>query len=229
MRLVTLLSAGLDSVVATTSASRKHEIVLSLTFDYGQHAGRQEIGAAQQIANVLDIEHTVVALPWLGQITRSALVADEEQIPPADPASLDDPTAASAAAQAVWVPNRNGIFLNIAAGYCEALDCAGIVCGFNAEEAVSFPDNSLEFIQAAQACFAYSTRTGLRVISPTAELTKSQIVKLGYEIGAPLSLIWSCYRGAQTHCWRCSSCLRLRRALQQAGYWERWQRERAAI
>ncbi len=228
MRLVTLLSAGLDSVVATTAASREHEIVLALTFDYGQHAASHEIAAARQIAQALDIEHIVIALPWLGQITHSALVADEGQIPPADSQSLDDPQAAAAAAQAVWVPNRNGIFLNIAAGYCEALDCAGIVCGFNAEEAASFPDNSHEFMQAAEQCFAYSTQHGLQVLSPTAELTKAQIVKLGYEIGAPLPLIWSCYRGAQTHCWSCPSCVRLKRALESSRYWERWQRERAA-
>ena len=126
------------------------------------------------------------------------------------------------------MPNRNGIFLNIAAAYCEAQDCAGIVCGFNAEEAASFPDNSREFMQVTQECFAYSTQHGLQVISPTVELTKPQIVELGYEIGAPLHLIWSCYRGAQTYCWRCSSCVRLRRALESSGYWERWQRERAA-
>jgi len=227
VRLVTLLSGGLDSVVATSAASREHEVVLALTFDYGQHAVPREIAAAQQIAQTLDIEHTVIALPWLGQITHSALVADEEHIPSAYPESLDDPQVAAATAQAVWVPNRNGIFLNIAAGYCEALDCAGIVCGFNAEEAESFPDNSPEFIQAAEECFAYSTRRGLQVISPTVELTKPQIVKLGYEIGAPLHLIWSCYRGGDQHCWSCPSCVRLRRALESSGYWERWQQERA--
>jgi len=229
VRLVTLLSGGLDSVVATSSANREHEIVLALTFDYGQYAAPREIAAAQQIAQALDIEHSVIVLPWLGQITHSALVADEGQIPPAAPQSLDDPQAEAAMAQAVWVPNRNGIFLNIAAGYCEALDCAGIVCGFNAEEAESFPDNSPEFIEAAEQCFAYSTQHGLQVISPTVELTKPQIVKLGYEIGAPLHLIWSCYRGGDSHCWRCPSCVRLRRALESSGYWERWQRERAGL
>ncbi len=228
MRLITLLSGGLDSVVATTAASREHEIVLALTFDYGHHAGPREVAAAQQITEVLDIEHRVIALPWLEQITHSALVADEKQIPTAEPLSLDDPQAAAAVAQAVWVPNRNGIFLNIAAAYCEVLDCAGIVCGFNAEEAASFPDNSAEFMQAAQECFAYSTQHGLQVISPTVELTKPQIVKLGYEIDAPLHLIWSCYRGARAHCWSCPSCVRLRRALESSGCWERWQRERAA-
>jgi len=227
VRLVTLLSGGLDSVVATSSANREHEIVLALTFDYGQYAAPREIAAAQQIAKTLNIQHAVIALPWLEQITHSALVADEGQIPSTDPQSLDDPQAAAATAQAVWVPNRNGIFLNIAAAYCEALDCAGIVCGFNAEEATSFPDNSHEFMQAAEECFAYSTQYGLQVISPTVELNKSQIVKLGYEIGAPLHLIWSCYRGGDSHCWSCPSCVRLRRALESSGYWERWQRERA--
>ncbi len=225
MRLVTLLSAGLDSVVATVAASREHEIVLALTFDYGQHAAGREKAAAIQVAQALGINHSVIALPWLAEITNSALVAEAEQMIAADAASLDDPQAVSAVAQAVWVPNRNGIFLNIAAGYCEARDCAGIVCGFNAEEAASFSDNSREFMQAAEECFAYSTRHGLQVISPTVALTKAQIVEVGYEIGAPLHLIWSCYLGGQTHCWSCPSCVRLRRALESSGYWERWQRQ----
>jgi len=66
MRLVTLLSGGLDSVVATTMAAREHEIVRALTFDYGQHAAPREIAAAQQVAEILDIQHAVIALPWLG-------------------------------------------------------------------------------------------------------------------------------------------------------------------
>jgi len=228
VRLVTLLSGGLDSTVATTAAGQEHEIVLALTFDYGQRAASREVAAAQQIAEALGIEHSVISLPWLGQITQSALVTAEQQIPPADLQSLDDPQTAAAMAQAVWVPNRNGIFLNIAAAYCEARDCAGIVCGFNAEEAASFSDNSREFMQAARECFAYSTQHGLQVISPTVELNKTEIVKLGYAIGAPLHLIWSCYQGGQTHCWSCPSCLRLRRALQSTDCWERWQRERVA-
>ncbi len=229
MRAVTLLSGGLDSVVATAAARREHEVALALVFDYGQRAAQREIAAAQQVAQTLEIEHAVITLPWLAAITQTSLVERGEQLPQADPESLDEPPTARAAADAVWVPNRNGLFVNIAACYCEALECQGIICGFNAEEGASFPDNTLDFVHAAEQCFAYSTRGGLHVISPTINLTKREIVELGYRISAPLDLIWSCYGGGAEHCWSCPSCLRLRRALEQAGHWEQWQEQRAAI
>jgi len=72
VRLITLLSGGLDSVVATTTVAREHEIVLALTFDYGQHAAPHEIAAAQHVAEILDIQHAVIALPWLGHRRRPA-------------------------------------------------------------------------------------------------------------------------------------------------------------
>ena len=226
MRTVTLLSGGLDSVVATAAAIRDHEVALALIFDYGQRAAQREIAAAQQIAQTLGIEETVIALPWLAAITQTSLIERGKQLPQAAPESLDEPRSARAVADAVWVPNRNGLFLNIAACYCEALECQGIVCGFNAEEGASFPDNTLDFVRATEQCFAYSTRQGLHVISPTINLTKRQIVELGCEIGAPLHLVWSCYEGEAEHCWSCPSCLRLRRALEQAGRWEQWQEQR---
>ena len=227
MRAVALLSGGLDSVVATAASAREHELALALTCDYGQLAAAQEIAAARQVAATLGIPHRLVSLSWLAEITRTALVSREAPIPQASPEALDDPEAAAQVAAAVWVPNRNGLFLNIAAAYCETLEAGAIVCGFNAEEGASFPDNTPGFMLAAERCFAFSTQRGLRVLSPTVNLTKPEIVRLGYEIGAPLPLVWSCYRGGAEHCWQCPSCLRLRRALQQAGYWEQWQEERA--
>jgi len=229
VRAVALLSGGLDSVVATAAAQREHEVALALTFDYGQRAAPGELAAAQRVAQTLGIEHTVVALPWLAAITQTPLVKRGEQMPQVSAEYLDEPRGARAVAEAVWVPNRNGLFLNIAACYCEALDCRGIICGFNAEEGASFPDNTPEFVRAAEQCFAHATRRGLRVIAPTISLTKREIVELGCEIGAPLHLIWSCYEGEAEHCWRCPSCLRLRRALEEAGRWEQWQEHRAPL
>ena len=48
-------------------------------------------------------------------------------------------------------------------------------------------------------------------------LDKTGVVRLGLEIGAPLELIWSCYREGPAHCWKCPSCLRLKRAFERNG------------
>jgi len=226
MQVISLLSGGLDSVVATWAAHRQHQLVLSLTFNYGQRAAQRESQAARQIADKLSCAHHVIELPWLGQLGASALTDRQQPVPVVSEEELNNYQAAQQRARAVWVPNRNGIFLSISAAYCDALDCGGIVCGFNAEEATTFPDNSPQFIQAAENFFTYSTGRHLKVLAPTVDLTKTQIVQLGQELGAPLHLVWSCYLGGDQHCWQCESCLRLRRALIESGIWESWQQKR---
>jgi 7-cyano-7-deazaguanine synthase len=123
-------------------------------------------------------------------------------------------------AEAVWVPNRNGVFVNIAAAFAESLGADTIVAGFNKEEAATFPDNSQEFVAVENAALQYSTRKHPLVVSYTIELGKAEIVDLGRSIGAPICDIWSCYHGGPEHCWQCESCARLERALRQAQAWE---------
>jgi len=224
-RSIILLSAGLDSAVNLQQAHRQTDIALALTADYGQLAAAREIAAARAMCERLQAPHRVVNLPWLRRISGSALTADEGAIPQPRAGDLDTPVAEQTA-RAVWVPNRNGVFVNIAAAFAEVLDCDLIVAGFNAEEGATFPDNSPRFVRAANRALRFSTLRRPRVISYTQQLDKTGIVRLGREIGAPLELVWSCYRGGDEHCWRCESCLRLKRALSRARAWAWFQRQR---
>lgn len=217
MRAIALLSGGLDSVVATWAAAREYEIALALTFDYGQRAAGAEARAAAAVAAELACPHRVLPLPWLGELGGSALTDPDAALPQPSPDALDDLAAGLDSARAVWVPNRNGVFVNVAAAFAEALDCDAIVCGFNVEEAATFADNSVAFMDLADAFWALSTLRHPRLISPTAPLNKAQIVALALEIGAPLQHVWSCYLDAPTMCGTCESCRRLSRALAANG------------
>lgn len=216
MRAISLLSGGLDSVVATAAARAEGQIVAALTGDYGQRARAREVAAAAKVAAWIGCRHLVVALPWLGQLGHNALTDEAIPVPELRQEQLDDRQLTEQTAAAVWVPNRNGVLLNVAAAYAEALDCDAIVCGFNVEEGATFPDNTPEFMRRADAFFELSTQRHPRVISPTAGLTKRQIVALGRELGAPLEDVWSCYRGGERQCGVCESCRRLQRALTEA-------------
>ena len=206
MASVLLLSGGMDSLVAAYASRREHQPALALTFDYGQRAARRELAAALAVSADLGITHRYIKLPWLARLT---------------PPSLTDPGADLGAQtdDSVWVPARNAVFLSIAASFAEALGCEAIVCGFNAEEGASFPDNTPEFVNRVNAVLELATRNAPRVISPTISLTKPEILRLGVKVGAPLRFIWSCYGPGPEHCWRCPSCLRLRAALQETGLW----------
>ncbi len=226
MRAVALLSGGLDSTVATWAASREYEIALALTFDYGQRAAARECQAALAICAQLGCPHHLVKLQWLGKLGHSALTDLSQSLPEPEIELMGEAALSEQTSQAVWGPNRNGVFVNIAAAFCEALDCQLVVVGFNTEEAAQFPDNSAAFLAATNRALELSTQTRVEVISPTINLTKCEIVELGMRLGAPLAAIWSCYDGGQEHCMRCESCLRLRKALNVAGLWDEWQRRR---
>jgi len=213
VRCISLLSGGLDSVVATAVAAREGSVELALTFDYGQRAAPAEAAAAAAVCRELSLAHRVIELPWLAEITTTALVSRDCALPEPVPDQLDDAETTRASAAAVWVPNRNGVFINIAAAFAEALSCEAIVCGFNAEEGQTFPDNTPAFAHAATEALAYSTLAKVRVWSPTQDLTKVEIVALGRRIGAPLTHVWSCYEPGPEPCGRCESCRRFQRAM----------------
>ncbi len=218
---VVLLSGGLDSAVNLKRACDDTGVAAALTFDYGQRAAAREAAAAALMCRQLGVSHRLIDLPWLAEICRTALVNEEETIPRLRPDELGERHVTSGeTAEAVWVPNRNGVFVNIAGAFAESLGAETIVAGFNAEEAATFPDTSPEFVSAANSALALSTRGSTRLVSYTLDLTKTEIVRMGREIKAPLESVWSCYRGQRQECWECESCARLERALREAGAWE---------
>ena len=116
-------------------------------------------------------------------------------------------------AELLWVPNRNGLFVNIAAVLTESLNAGFIVMGLNREEGESFPDNSSDFVKAVNKTLSYSTLKKIKLISYTMKMNKKEIVEIARKYKIPLEHIWSCYLGQKKPCHKCLSCLRLKRAM----------------
>jgi 7-cyano-7-deazaguanine synthase len=207
---IVLLSGGLDSVVNLYAAHKEGKVVKALTFDYGQRAFEKELKAAEYFCKLLHISHEVIELSWLKKITKTALVNQNENLPTLS--NLDDIHQACNSAKAVWVPNRNGVFLNIAASFAESLGAEFIIPGFNKEEAATFPDNSPAFIEASTHAFALSTMTQVQVACFTSNLDKTEMVALGRKLEVDFSHLWSCYSLGEKPCGECESCQRSMRA-----------------
>ncbi|MFH1874172.1 MAG: 7-cyano-7-deazaguanine synthase QueC [Pseudomonadota bacterium] len=221
-KAITLLSGGLDSMVATLLAAKDLEIGLSLTFDYGQRAAQPEIKAATGFCQSYQIKHQVIALPWLAKLSDSALNNAQKDLPKFMATELDmNEQKEKASAKQVWVPNRNALFLNIAACYAEANNCQQIVTGFNLEEATTFPDNSWDFVQAQNKAFKYSTLTKPQISTPVQNMKKTQMVKEAKKLELDWNLFWSCYEGKDKMCGECESCARTMRAFSYAGLLEK--------
>ncbi len=204
---IVLLSGGLDSLVSLGLGKEEYGICLALTFDYGQKSAEQEIEASSKICKYYGLKHEVIKLDWLKNITHTALVADKH-IPQGQ--DLKDSVQS---AKNVWVPNRNGLFLNIAAAFADGEDYDYILIGANKEEGQTFPDNSAEFIERVNAEFEFSTRKHPKVIAPLINFDKNDIVKQALKNKIPLEYVRSCYSDTAKHCGVCESCMRLKNAL----------------
>ena len=148
---VILLSGGLDSLVALGYSKLQMDInpELALTFDYGQKAVLNEITASKKIAEYYGVTHKIIKLDWLKEITKTGLVSPNEV--PKQGFNTDE------SAKAVWVPNRNALFLNIAASFCDSFGYKYIIFGANKDEGQTFPDNTELFRDKISDLFKTST------------------------------------------------------------------------
>lgn len=204
-RAIILLSGGLDSLVALGYSKEKYGIELALTFDYGQKSVKQEIESSKKICEFYNIKHKVIKLDWLKEITHTSLVSDEK-IPTENLGTANS-------AQSVWVPNRNGLFLNIAAAFADSYGYDYILFGANKDEGQTFPDNTELFREKISEVFQSSTLKHPKVIAPLINYSKDDIVKVAIDNSIPLELVRSCYGSADKHCGVCESCNHLKRAL----------------
>lgn len=214
---IVLLSGGLDSSVNLYAAQLEGEVLLAITFNYGQKAFAKELEASQKICQALGVRHQVIDLPWLAKVTYTSLVSQNQDVPVGQQIQLDNHEHSLVTAQAVWVPNRNGVFLNVAAAMAEALEVDDIVVGFNKEEADTFPDNSADFIIAMEKSFEFSTATKVKIKCFTINMNKTMIVEFGKSLEVKFQHLWPCYFSKEKICEECESCQRFLRALKEVG------------
>jgi 7-cyano-7-deazaguanine synthase len=208
-----LLSSGLDSSVNLLMALQKFERVEAVTFLYGQKAAGRELQHARKQCRRHKVRHHVIQLPFIGAFGGSSLTTSKK-IPMGRSVKIDDLKASQKTAKSVWVPNRNGILLNVGAGLAESLGIQVVVPGFNKEEATTFPDNTRDFMQRLTRSFELSTANKVRVECFTVAMKKPEIARRGFNLGLQKSDLWPCYNSGKNWCSECESCKRSLRALE---------------
>ncbi len=215
---VVLLSSGLDSTFNLYEAlHRGWRVPLAITFNYGQRAALREIEHSQKLCRELGVSHKVVEVPFFREFTSTALVNPQAAIPAGADVDISNLRNSEKTAERVWVPNRNGILLNIAAGFAEGLGVEAILPGFNAEEAATFPDNTDDFMKALDGSFRFSTANHVKVVCFSSAFDKTEIVKQSQKLKIPFKDLWPCYFDQPEICRRCESCQRFLRALKLNG------------
>lgn len=216
MSAVAVLSGGLDSTTAMYKAVKTEalHVVRAVSFDYGQRH-RVELQAAEAVADVLGVPHSVIDLRTVTHLIRSSVLTNDELDVPEGHYTHENMS------QTV-VPNRNMMMASIAAAIAISQGANTLVLGVHAGDHAIYPDCRPAFWQE----FRYAVTVGnqgfikgnsFNLYTPFIELSKADIVWEGLEVGVPFALTHTCYKGRRPHCGRCATCVERLEAFYIAG------------
>ena len=208
---VILLSGGLDSSTLLHYVKGKLDFPLlhALTIRYGQKHARETACAVAQ-ARAVGVEvHRQIDLAFFGELiaTASALTDPARPVPALaelEPGQLDQPPT--------YVPNRNMLFLALAAAYAEARGITDVFYGAQAQDRYGYWDCTAEFLDRMNSVLGLNRRQPVILHAPFMMMRKSEILKIGLDLGVNYAETWSCYRGADKPCGVCPSCVERRAA-----------------
>jgi 7-cyano-7-deazaguanine synthase len=209
-RAVVLLSGGMDSCVCAALAARDHGAA-AVHVSYGQRTEHREKQAFLEICDRLGIhDRLLVRNEALRAIGGSALTDPDIAVPDAHALGHGIPVT--------YVPFRNAHFLAVAVSWAEVLGAEKVFIGAVEPDSSGYPDCRPAYYRAFNEVVKAGTKEGrIEVVTPLIHMRKSEIVRLGLELGAPFDLTWSCYSREDAACGMCDSCTLRLRAFQEAG------------
>jgi 7-cyano-7-deazaguanine synthase len=213
MKVVSLLSGGLDSTTLLAKlVDEKHE-VYPVNIDYGQRHVIERAAAIRIAERMTEAPLLLVNLdealkPILFR-SNSALVNPDIPVP--DGHYTDESMAITV------VPNRNMMLLSIATAYAVSIGAQEVAYAPHAGDHARYPDCRPSFVHAMESAIGLCDESPIRLYTPFLNLTKTDIVRYGTLIGAPLELTYSCYKGGANHCGRCGTCVERSLAFIEAG------------
>ncbi|WP_019530663.1 7-cyano-7-deazaguanine synthase QueC [Dasania marina] len=212
-RAVILVSGGLDSATVLAMARAEDYACYTLAFDYGQRT-QAELVASEQLSQQMGaVEHKVIKMD-LSSIGGSALTDT----------SIAMPECGGEGIPVTYVPARNTVFLSIALGWAEVLQCHDIFIGVNAVDYSGYPDCRPEYIAAFETLANLATKAGvegqrLTIRTPLMSLSKSDIISKGLALAVDYGLTVSCYQSNDLGeaCGHCDSCHLRREGFERLG------------
>jgi 7-cyano-7-deazaguanine synthase len=207
---VVSFSGGMDSTTLLWHVRKTHTPI-ALSFDYGQRH-RRELVAAADITGQYGIEHYIIDLHSVGALlTGSALTDSSVPVP--------EGHYEAEMMKATVVPNRNAIMATIAVGIASSRGADYVALGIHAGDHAVYPDCRPQFVGTLRALtgIALEGFHTPEIVTPFVTWTKANIAEYAFEMGAPLGMSWSCYKGGEVHCARCGTCVERIEAIRATG------------
>jgi 7-cyano-7-deazaguanine synthase len=213
-KAVVCLSGGMDSCVCAALAARDFD-VYAVHFSYGQRTEARELRSTEEVARIVGVRDLLhLKIDLFRRIGGSALTDRNIAVPLA---SADEESIGSEV-PVTYVPFRNAHFLSAAVSWAEVLGAKTIFIGAVEQDSSGYPDCRPAYYDAFNQLIKMGAKEGdIRVVTPLIAMRKSEIVRLGVELGAPFHVSWSCYSGETEACGVCESCVLRLRAFRDAG------------
>ena len=206
-KVAVLFSAGLDSAVLAAAEARTstvHPVYVSCGLAWEE----EELEATNRLL-------AAPAYSGLQPVVRLTFtVADLYS--PNHWAILGTPPAFDTPDEDVYLTGRNVVLLSKASIHCAQRGLARIAIGTLAGN--PFPDATSDFFKAFATAVSLGLAHQIAVDAPFMAMHKSDVIRLGHQLGVPLELTLSCMnpRGG-LHCGECSKCRERRDAFRKAG------------
>ncbi len=205
---VVLLSGGLDSAVLVAAEARHarvHPVYVSVGLAW-EDAERARLAVLLGTPALRDRVAPVAELTFT---MRDVYPATHWAIRGEAPA-FDTPD------EDVYLVGRNIVLLSKAAVFAAQRKLPRIALGLLAGN--PFPDATPAFFESMARALSLGLDHPLEIDVPFRTLHKSEVIRLGRDLGVPLALTLSCMSPVDgRHCGRCSKCRERRDAFHEAG------------
>ncbi len=210
---IVLVSGGMDSCVTAAIACEQYRLAL-LHVNYGQRTESRELQSFNDIASFYNVprERVLIAnIDYLRKIGGSSLTDPRMDVPDVQSDTREIPNS--------YVPFRNTHLLAIAVSWGEVVGARKIFIGAVEQDSPGYPDCRPSYYDAFNKLIKVGTKSATRIEieTPLIHKSKSEIVKMGISLNAPLRLSWSCYKNTDKACGQCHSCFLRLKAFKEAG------------
>jgi len=212
-KAVVLLSGGLDSSTCAAIAKNEKFEIYAMSFCYGQRHC-VEIDCAKKIARHLGVkEHKIILIDT--EIFKNNSLTQDLEVPK---------NKRQTGIPNTYVPARNTLFLSYALAFAESINSSDIFIGITAVDYSGYPDCRPDYIEQYQKMANLATKTAregnpIIIRAPLLDLSKSEIIKIGNELGVKYEYTHSCYSPTADGlaCGECDSCAHRKKGFSDAG------------
>ena len=206
-KALVVFSGGQDSTTCLFWAKAHFDEVTLVTFDYGQRH-QAEIDVAKRIAQEQNLQHHILDMSLLSQLTPNALTTHDLTI---DTTEDGVPNT--------FVPARNLLFLSFAGALAYQLNIKNIITGVCETDFSGYPDCRDSFVKSMNVTLNLAMDKNFVLHTPLMWLDKKQTWELSDQLGV-LDYIkdqtLTCYNGIIGQgCGECPACHLRTRGLTQ--------------